>query len=146
MLNDETVSVIVIANGVVDNATLFTGQKDKISAAAESFFLATCSERITNWDEHDHNDIASILEDGYYQNVAQDWSICLVWPETKTVLLYGVGWWLDYQELCQLAGVDLGQDRTNEALADAFNAVNNKRMKVVGIGSCWEITDMGSCI
>ena len=142
---DETVSVIVVSEGVVESATLFIGQKDKISAAAESFFLEKCRDHISNWDEHDHNDIGAILEDGYYQNVSGTWSVNIVWPETRVISPYGLGWRLNYTELCQLAGLSLGGNLSQAEVTKAFNMSNKMRLTVREIGSgYWEITSMGS--
>jgi|688.fasta_scaffold439519_2 hypothetical protein len=61
---EETVSVIAIKNGVVEECYNFSGKNDEIAKLAEKKFLELCSDKISNFDEYTPDDITAILDDG----------------------------------------------------------------------------------
>jgi hypothetical protein len=74
---EETVSVIVIKNGVVEEGYKFSGKRDEIATSAEKRFLELCHDKISNFDEYTPDDITAILDDGLAEYGGG--SICIHW-------------------------------------------------------------------
>ena len=79
------VNVVIIKDGVVDEAHLFTGEDhDKVSKNAEIFFCKKLKE-LAGEIVLDDEDMEAILDDGYFELhhpvATQSRSICITWPE-----------------------------------------------------------------
>lgn len=67
-------AVTVIRDNVIDSITLFP-ETDEGRAKAESAFLLTCNDVLSNFDEYTQDDIEAILDNGY--ETFGNGSVCL---------------------------------------------------------------------